>query len=534
MDHKEAPSFTKKSKTNVVDVDIFVPRYIPTLHVSLRRDTRQPLCGHRVFSCKRKCIEMNLNFAFAFAFAYTPRAIEQLKIRNDMKPTSSPIVTKAKNTQLLVFSFLLLAFWACPKPEPDPPRHTTINLAVSDRWTHSITLDISVEDVSEPCIVLLEQDHEPIDTLEIIIADTSIIIENLNPQTNYTYQAFFTQEGIYEDSSQSIQTATLDTTNHDMNWEIQTIGISGSMLRDVHIVNENDIWVVGQIVLDDPDSSWNGTGKKTFNAAHWDGNEWEYMRIINSEELYSIFYFNENDIWVSSGFPKHWNGEEWTMYHLQNMGIPASVEHCWGTSSDNMYFVGYGGSIVYYNGSEFTKMESETDIDFHDIWGIDDNHIWASGYKSSVPGGGIFMFFDGENWNTIHKYNYPEDMHAPIESMVRSVWTNNMNYLYLTGFSGQLIYDIRNDTFNHEDGASEWIQFRTRGTSESDVFSVGQGSEISHYNGSSYYVYPTVKGAGAGHIFWVGIDIKENLVVAVGPGFEGLMSVAFIAIGTRN
>jgi hypothetical protein len=465
-----------------------------------------------------------------------PTFMYNLKHKRDL-PTKDlvPIEhSKAKRTLLLALSFSLLTLWACPKP--DDPRNTTINLTVTDNWTHSITLDISVEDASEPWVVLLEQDQHPIDTLEVINADTSIIIENLNPQTNYTYQAFFTEDNNVVDSSLSIQTATLDTTSHAMNWEIQTMGISGSILRDVHIVNENDIWVVGKIVIEDPDSSWNGTGTETFNAAHWDGSEWEMIRIYGPVELYSIQYFNENDIWVSSGFPKHWDGISWTMYHLQDMGINVSVENCWGTSSSNMYFVGRNGCIVHYDGNEFTKMESDTDINLTGVWGLDETHIWIVGESSSGSNetwGGVMLFYDGSTMTKVYEYIYPFEFTPPPEVGIRSLWTNNYNYLYASGYSGPIFYDIRNNRFKNHPNSGQWIQYKVGGTSESDIFSTGAGSEIIHYNGSTFYTYPEPKTVAGGYARWYGLDVTPYIVVAVGVATYNYQSHAFLAIGNR-
>jgi len=39
----------------------------------------------------------------------------------------------------------------------------------------------------------------------------------------------------------------MDTTSHNFTWKIDTLGIYGSYLNDVWIVNEDDIWVVGQM-----------------------------------------------------------------------------------------------------------------------------------------------------------------------------------------------------------------------------------------------------------------------------------------------
>ena len=57
----------------------------------------------------------------------------------------------------------------------------------------------------------------------------------------------------------------MDTTSHNFIWEIDTLGIGGSYLNDVAIIDENNIWVVGNIETD----------TATYNAAHWDGNECE-------------------------------------------------------------------------------------------------------------------------------------------------------------------------------------------------------------------------------------------------------------------
>lgn len=68
----------------------------------------------------------------------------------------------------------------------------------------------------------------------------------------------------------------LDTTSHNFVWEIDTLGSYGSYLMDVVIIDENDVWAVGQIK-----SGYDTTisGNDTFytpikyNAVHWDGTE---------------------------------------------------------------------------------------------------------------------------------------------------------------------------------------------------------------------------------------------------------------------
>jgi len=128
------------------------------------------------------------------------------------------------------------------------------------------------------------------------------------------------------------------------------------------------------------------------------------MEILNSADLYSVHYFDEDDIWVTTfGLPIHWDGANWTLYHIQQMGIDASVGwDCWGTSSSNMYFVGYQGGIVHYNGDTFEQMESGTSTYLIDVNGTTDgSSVFATGYE--VTGESIALMYNGENWTQLYE-----------------------------------------------------------------------------------------------------------------------------------
>jgi hypothetical protein len=205
----------------------------------------------------------------------------------------------------------------------------------------------------------------------------------------------------------------LDTTSHNFVWEIDTLGDYGSYLNDVAIIDENNIWVVGYIK----------DGDSTYNAAHWEGNEWELNRLpaitysgsISQGALTSIYAIGADEIWCSSdaGSYVRWNGQEWLSEWIpdRNGGINA----VWGTSSSDMYFVGDNGSIVHYDGSGFEKMESlpgegGTDIDFKDIWGVVDEKtgkvdIWVCGDDNN-PDRSIVLTLDNGTWKTVYE-RYP-------------------------------------------------------------------------------------------------------------------------------
>lgn len=304
-----------------------------------------------------------------------------------------------------------------------------------------------------------------------------------------------------------------DTTSHNFTWEIDTLGISGT-LRDVQIIDENNIWVVGEIETD----------TATYNAARWDGNDWEYIEIVSgSIELYSILYFNENDIWVCSGIPMHWDGLEWTYYHLWDMGIlgpdDGGVEYIWGTSSSDLYFVGRKGSIVYYDGTTFTKMNSPTTQDLDGIVGVVDaetgeKRIWAYGW-TDYPNRGLLLQSDGTEWEIVW------DEHDPFfedEQYVEPIlWVNEQHFVAVVAGSNDSQISIHS-TSNIQDykiihnDTEGWTQTMS-GINENNLFFAGQFGNIFHFNGSTieYYSIPEI----SDDFYFLGSDMNNDMVLIV-------------------
>ena len=433
-----------------------------------------------------------------------------------MKRLSKIKTLNPKLGLLLVFIFSLLTFWACPKP-PDEVRDTSIHIELTDTWTTSLSFEISVDDTIERwSYELVRNDSVVKQGVEhgrsIQITDT-----HLEPNRVYSYIAYFRENNHRVDSTATFNFTTMDTTSHDFTWIIDTLGIYGSWLNDVHIIDENNIWAVGRIIMDDPDSSYNGTGKETFNAVHWDGSEWEVMRIVNPDELYSIFYFNENDIWVTNfGFPIHFDGIEWTLYHIQNMGLDVSTgKACWGTSSDNMYFVGINGGIVHYDGSSFTIMESGTDFNLYSVSGTSD---------------GEYVFTCGAN-------RYRESIALQIRNQqITTIWEGETRYSAPAGapFNVQVFEDTAYFSselslwkYNYIAERSSYIYVAENYmpifptsifiNSPNDIFLSGTRSEFVHYNGISWHLDLSVWGLfGYTGISIDGMDAKGDFVVRVG------------------
>ena len=379
------------------------------------------------------------------------------------------------------FPFLLLLFSSCFLFEDKDNQNTNLTLSLHSAGVTTVNLNISPEDSLAEFTFELTRDDSTIQTISLQ-SDTPIKDTRLNPNTSYSYKGYWLNGTERIGESETLTVTTMDTTSHNFTWEIDTLG-NGGELNDVWIVDEDDIWVVGNIITDSME----------YNAAHWNGNQWEMMKIHSGAELNAIQYFSDDDIWVSSGFPKHWDGNEWTMYHLQNMGFEGvSINTLWGTSSNNMYFVGYRGSIIHYDGNEFVKMESPTTQNLDGIIGVVDpetgqKHIWAYGWPDA-PYHGLFLQSDGIYWDIIWDENNPffEDE----QFVTPTAWVNGDNLVLYTGGSdhGQVsIHDIH-DLTNYEiiyfnyNGAIRKI----RGNNINDFFGVGDFGNVFHFNGITF------------------------------------------------
>jgi hypothetical protein len=322
-----------------------------------------------------------------------------------------------------------------------------------------------------------------------------------------------------------------DTTSHVIQWQLpDTLGTQGT-IRDVWVFDRNNAWAVGEIYLND------STGKliyPPFNIARWNGSKWE-LQISNDvgylySQLYSIYAFAQNDIWVTTDIPEHWDGNKWTFYgSSRSYGGGFWIKKTWGLSSSNLYIVGDGGNIYHFNGSSWIKMTSNTTVDLQDIWGIDGNHIWATGFNS-IDGHSVVLQFNGTGWSTIY-----DNANKPANQIqyFNTVWTDNVNYLYLDGGSYTNILNLHDGTFQRTDSLSAWEVFCLRGTKKSDIFRVGYAGETAHYNGSSWYLYPELRTLDGGNAWFDSVFPTADMVLIGGSFPTALNGFPVVVRGYR-
>lgn len=335
-------------------------------------------------------------------------------------------------------------------------------------------------------------------------------------------------------------------TSHDFIWEVDSLGtalgipgIGLSVLNDMAVVSEENVWVVGKFYLPDTSNSDSSSGELLiYNAIHWDGEEWDYLRLLGNyrdqydgfDDINAIQAFAPNDVWALFAFGAyaHWDGENWDSEYIWEInGIPSDM---WGTSPSNFYIVGYHGSITHYDGTAFRAMDSGTSVTLTNIWGLDEDHIWVIGYDNS--GEGIInplMKYDAGSWVEIHHRdgvsdNWPPEDYSRPSGTYLSTWAYG-DTLYLgcaslwkesisTG-EGYLMQA------SHMDWNLLWGVGSITGNHCNDIFAfMAVGLGITHYNGETWQNDTDLQALDPNRDFQVrAVDVKENVVFIAGTDY---------------
>jgi len=443
-------------------------------------------------------------------------------------------------TTLLIIAALLIQ--SCNKPTE--PAKESISVTVEDVSCTEAWLKINDTSANPNITVIVKRDDTDILTLNLNKADTVIIDESLLPNKTYTYRAVKQQGSNVVEASKPVTAVTLDTTSHNFTWQTFEFGEHGnSVLYDVAIIDENNIWAVGEIYMKD---SLGNYDHNAYNAVHWDGQKWELKRINMLSDCNPVIYPPLRTIWafdnkkmvVCSGGSIGWfdgigNITDCSIRPL----LTGSINKMWGSSSNDLYAVGNGGNIAHWDGSSWKKIESGTDVDILDVWGSPDGSIvWACGYYDNKPGT-YLMRSVNKNFEIAYDgtSNRIRILTDTISGRIITAYTPNSKKVLIGTTSG--VYNARANTkgeakrISFTQGQFPGLPFRLRGTGLNDFIIVGEYCFIAHYNGYSWKYYDEL---WTDHTRLRSVAQMNNISVAVGSRYMSpIYSPAVIYMGRR-
>jgi hypothetical protein len=423
-------------------------------------------------------------------------------------------------------------FQSCKKGNPvvtpvaDQPQ---ASLTLEDASCTEAWIKLSTENLSLPADAELYKDSSLAGTINLITEDTVLYVDSLLPNQTYNFHTIIHP---YNHTSQltssQLPVTTMDTTSHNFTWQTWTFGgqIGSSALYDVTIINENDIWAVGEIYIVDTTS----LGYTLYNAVHWNGNQWELKRILYNESIWTIstiFSFNRDDIWFSAFV--HYNGKDFVDLPIPGVLTGWGINRIWGTSDNNLYVVGNNGNIAHFDGQSWTKIESGTDLDINDIYGAynDNTNEWeilavASDYPESI----------NKEILQLKNNNCIEISANPISWPLFSVWFIPGRMYYVAGSGIYQKHLLENNEWRNDVlDITTYTTTSINGNGINDVVAVGAFGDLVHFNGINWkndYVEPLLSNGS-----YTRVAMKGDLLVAVGGNHISINSEAVILMGRR-
>ncbi len=440
---------------------------------------------------------------------------------------------------LIIFTSFLSLFLSCDD-STGPNNNAKINLTLEDVSCTEVWLKLQVDNPALKRDVIIYRDNIEIKRINNILSnDTIIFDEGLLPDKEYTYQAKKIISEKEHIASEEIKAQTMDTTSHNFTFETYTFGEhSSSVLYDVAIIDENNIWAVGEIYMND---SLGNPDPIFYNAIHWDGSAWELKRILYKGGIWAIrtiFAFNENDIWFS-GYVRYYNGN-FIELPIPDILMGWGINKLWGTNSNDIYAVGNGGNIAHYQNGVWRKIESGTDVDLKDIYGTHDgNELWTCGWSNQngrvailkIKENGVESIWDSQT-NREFSYYYNGQL-------LNTLWANgNGEFVFATGIvTRHSLLDKRIVRFDWVPYLNGWkvlnlgnYAYRIRGSNKNNIAVAGDEAMIWHYNGSMWYKFEEI------HNFdnrLYGLAVSDNLIIAIGKSYNVGLGGALILVGRR-
>jgi len=303
-----------------------------------------------------------------------------------------------------------------------------------------------------------------------------------------------------------------DTTSQNFTFETIEFGDGNesSYFNDVWVFDENNIWAVGY--LDIKDSVFLNQGHYNPNIIQWNGKRWKLLPFTGtSSGIYGIWAIDSTNVFLANGIVVHYKNGNFVYEDFSNLPWTngQAVHHLWGSSESNIYGVGPGGTIVHYNGSNWSKIDFETGWRINDITG---NTLTGKAYAAANNSNFTFIIIEISENSAEIIYNSQEAAQKLSAFAIRSI---NDNKILLSDAQIWTI-DIKTKIIEiinplYEGFLLPMVSVATK----NDIYFWGnqydEGQVMIHYNGVRFKKFNLKAGLG---VFYGGLSSTPNIAVA--------------------
>ena len=246
--------------------------------------------------------------------------------------------------------------------------------------------------------------------------------------------------------------------------------------------SSTDAWAVGSSHYS------SGVEPATSVILQWNGVTWSLSATVMAAELWGVWEAASNDVWAvgasdpGDALALHYNGMTWSKIAVT--GTNASVLYSvWGSSDAAVWAVGNDGAevpeILNWNGTSWAVQYNNTGASSALplwVWGSAANDVWAA--TSGTP-----LHFNGSEWQPVAVDMADSPGPISVAGAGGHVWGTYQNTVFEWNGSGWMSAIPVTDA---SVGASGLTLSSVWPSSPTDIWAVGVGGTLAHYDGTSW------------------------------------------------
>ena len=167
-----------------------------------------------------------------------------------------------------------------------------------------------------------------------------------------------------------------------------------------------------------------------------------------------------------------------------------TINDAWTPDGENFFFAGDGGTIIFYDGSNFTVMPTPTNHALFGIHGTSMTDIWAVGgdnydYTATEQGRSMILHYDGSSWTA---QSPPSDGWGQYHAF-SDVWCDGSGVVWAVAEYTTLIAKFNGDSWSYIDTGISLSNFGFHaiyGFSPTDIYAAGGCGQIIHNSGGTW------------------------------------------------
>ena len=181
------------------------------------------------------------------------------------------------------------------------------------------------------------------------------------------------------------------------------------------------------------------------------------------------------------GLAMRHDGETWERVEF-GLEVPL-LTWAWGFGDNDVTMVGNEGTIIHYDGDDWTVQPAPTDQNLWGVWGDSPDDLWAVGGRGHDAGEATLLHYDGESWES---WEVPDLERGNVFAFFK-VWGTSSDNVYVVGQSGAVLHYDGDDWSELQVGASDDL-ISLWGTGPDNIVAVGgrNSGVVSVFDGNEW------------------------------------------------